>query len=294
MLQELATPRRDSFWQRLSRDHGGLAAATLLIFLLAVAFSAGPLSRVDPFHTSRQRLQAPSTGHLFGTDDLGRDQFARVLYGARTSLEVGLAVSLISTAIGILVGAVAGYAGGLLDDTLMRLTEFFQVVPRFFAALVVVAIFGPRITTIVLILGVTSWTVTARILRAEVLSVKRREFVAGAVALGASWPRVLGRHILPNALPPVIVTASLQVGGAILAEAGLAFLGVGDRKVVSWGSMLQSVQPFMRAAPWLAIAPGMGITLTVLAVNRLGDALNDALSPRGRRNTRGGTSAGME
>ncbi|MGI8550874.1 MAG: ABC transporter permease [Dehalococcoidia bacterium] len=275
-----AVRRTDSFGRRFSRDGGGLIAAVLLAFLLTISLLAGSLGRGDPFRTSRQRLQAPSASHLLGTDDLGRDQFTRILYGARTSLLVGLTVSLLSTTIGVVVGGVASYAGGLLDDGLMRITEFFQIVPRFFAALVVAAIFGARLATVILILGLTSWTVTARILRAEVLSIKQREFITAAAVLGADGTRLLWRHILPNALSPVIVTASLQVGGAILAEAGLAFLGIGDRTVVSWGSMLQAAQPFARAAPWLAIAPGLGITVTVLAVNRLGDALNDARSPR--------------
>ncbi len=283
MLEQAIVPSRDSFWHRFRRDGGGLAAVTLLLAVIAVALGAGVLSHADPFHTSRQRLLAPATGHLLGTDALGRDQLSRVLYGGRTSLEVGVAAALLATLVGLAVGAVAGYAGGWLDDLLMRITEFFQVVPRFFAALVVVAVFGSRISIIILVLGLTSWTVTARILRAEVLSIRGREFVTGAIVIGAGRRRVLLRHILPNALSPVIVAGSLQVGGAMLAEAGLAFLGVGDPRVVSWGSMLQEAQRFMRSQPWLAIAPGLAITLTVLAVNRFGDALNDALSPRRRR-----------
>jgi len=262
-----------------------MSSGVVLLLLLAIALSASQLSPRDPFRTSLQRLRSPSAAHALGTDDLGRDQLSRVLYGGRTSLEVGLAVALLATVIGIGVGAVASYTGGLVDDGLMRITELFQVVPRFFAALVVAAVFGGRTSTIILILGFTSWTVTARVLRAEVLSVKQREFVTAAASIGASGPRLLVRHILPNALSPVIVTGSLQVGSAILAEAGLSFLGIGDPRAVSLGSMLQAAQPFIRTAPWLAIAPGLAITVTVIAVNRLGDALNDALTPRGHAAT---------
>lgn len=278
MQQALAGWRRPRLLSRILRDRGGVLAALVLAVLLALALSANRLQRSDPFLTSAQRLAAPSAQHPLGTDDLGRDQLSRLLYGARTSLAVGGSVSLIAASIGVLVGALSGYAGGLLDDALMRLTEIFQVVPRFFVALVVAAILGARQTTIVLILGLTSWTVTARILRAEILSLKQREYVLAARVLGAGWVRVLLRQILPPALTPVLITASLEVGGAILAEAGLSFLGIGDRTVVSWGSMLQSAQAFALAAPWLAVAPGVAISVTVFAVNRLGDALNRALA----------------
>lgn len=281
-IEQAALPPRGAAWRRLVRDRGGVIAAVVLAALVVVAVGAGTLSPDDPFRTSTQRLQAPSRQHVLGTDDLGRDQLSRVLYGGRTSLRVGLSVALIATLIGVAVGGTASYAGGLVDDALMRLTELVQVVPRFFAALVLVAIVRPRVSTIVLVLGFTSWPIIARILRAEALSVKRREFVTAALATGVSGPRILVRHILPLALTPVIVAGSLEVGGAILAEAGLSFLGVGDPRAVSWGSMLQAVQPFMRSAPWLALAPGLAITLTVIAVNRFGEALNDLWAPRAR------------
>jgi peptide/nickel transport system permease protein len=282
MLQQVTLPVRDSFWRRFSHDRGGLAALTLLTVLIAGSLGAGALDRTDPFRTSRQRLSAPVAAHPLGTDALGRDQLSRLLHGGRTSLEVGVSVAILATLTGLAVGGVAGYTGGWIDDLMMRVTEFFQVVPRFFAALVIVAVFGSRISIIILILGLTSWTVTARIVRAEVLSVRAREFVAGAIVVGAGGTRVLIRHVLPNVISPVIVVGSIQVGSAVLAEAGLAFLGVGDPRVVSWGSMLQESQRFMRSQPWLAVEPGMAVTVAVLAVNRIGDALTDALSSRGR------------
>jgi peptide/nickel transport system permease protein len=178
------------------------------------------------------------------------------------------------------VGSLAGYFGRVTDDVLMRLTETIQVVPRFFLVLIVAALFGPSLTTVAILLGLTFWPATARLLRAQILSLRNRDFVVGARAIGVPELRILARHILPSAVAVVVVSTSLQVGSAMLVEAGLSFLGLGDRSVVSWGNMLNLAQPFIRVAWWTAVFPGLAITLTVMAANLVGDGLNAALDPR--------------
>lgn len=257
----------------------GLAvlAALLLVALLADRIAPG-----DPFATSREVFQPPSGQYFFGTDDLGRNLFRSTLHGARVSLVVGVVVAAVATAIGVCVGGVAGYTGGITDDLLMRLTELFQVVPRFFLALVVVALFGSRLGVLVLLLGLTSWPAAARLVRGQVLSLREREYVVAARAAGVSEMRILFRHVLPAALPPVVTQAALAVGGAILVEAGLSFLGLGDRNVISWGGLLNDAQQFVRRAWWLSVFPGLAITLTVVGTNLLADGLNEAGNPRSR------------
>lgn len=208
-----------------------------------------------------------------------------MIYGSRVSLLVGLLAAFTSGLLGTLVGGVSGYFGSLLDDGLMRLTELFQVVPRFFLALIVTALFGPNIVVITLLIGLTFWPITARLLRAQVLSVRARDYVLAARALGASDRRILLRHVLPNAISVVVVATTLQVGSAILVEAGLSFLGLGDRSVVSWGNILNGAQPMIRIAWWTAAFPGLAITLTVVAANLCGDGL-DALAAPDRPQTR--------
>lgn len=228
-------------------------------------------------HFARHR---PSLRHWFGTDDLGRDILSRVIYGGRVSLLVGVVVALTSALIAVVVGGVAGFFGRWLDDGLMRVTELTQVVPRFFLVILVAALFGNRAWLTALLLGLTFWPSTARLLRGQVLSLREREFVLAARALGATGVRVLWRHVMPHALPVVLVSASLQVGSAMLVEAGLSFLGLGDSSVVSWGAMLQAAQLFVRSAWWISVFPGMAILLTVLAANLVADGLQDATSPR--------------
>jgi peptide/nickel transport system permease protein len=218
-----------------------------------------------------------------GTDDLGRDVLSGVLYGTRTSLLLALIVSMLAGAIGIIVGSLAAWQGRRTDDALMRVTEFVQVVPRFFLAVIVIALFGPGLDRLILLLGLTSWPWIARVVRAEVLSLKQREFVEAARSLGAGHLRVLLREVLPNALPPVVVVVSLSAASVILIEAGLSFLGLGDPDVVSLGYLANNAQRFLRVAWWMAVFPGAAIALAVLGLNLLGDGLNDALNPRGGR-----------
>ncbi len=258
----------------------------LTAFFVLVALFADVLAPDSPFAFVGDPFQSPSGEFWFGTDDLGRSVYAGVVHGARTSLLVGLTVAGAALLLGSVVGGIAGMAGGWVDDLLMRLTELLQVLPRFFLALVVVALFGSSLVNLIVVLALTSWVFTARLARAGVLTVRQREYVLAARGLGASPAANLFGHILPNALAPVIVNASLQVGRAILIEAGLSFLGLGDPNVISWGFMLNNAQAFIRSAWWMAVFPGAAIALTVLGVNLAGDALNDYWDPRLRRDGR--------
>ena len=272
-----------SVWPRYRRQRPAVVGLGLLVGMALWALLAGIVAPGDPFRPAGAPLQAPSARHWFGTDDLGRDVFAGVVHGSRASLLVGLVAALTSGLVGTLVGSVAGFCGRLADDTLMRLAELVQVVPRFFLALIVAALFGPSIGVIALLLGLTFWPGTARLLRAQILSLRTRDFVLAARALGVPEQRILVRHVLPNATAVVVVSTSLQVGSAILVEAGLSFLGLGDRSVASWGNMLNLAQPLIRIAWWTAVFPGLAITLTVMAANLVGDGLNAALDPRRAR-----------
>lgn len=271
---------RRGFWPRFLAQPVAVVGLVILLALLLIALSAGLIAPTSPFALSEEVLLPPSSTHWLGTDDLGRDLFSEVVYGTRVALLVGFGSVLIATVIGVLIGAVAGYVGGWIDDVLMRVTELFQVMPRFFLALIVVALLGSSIWLVVLLLGLTYWTGTARLTRAQVLALRRREYVLAARSLGMRERRILWREILPNALPPVITQAALHVGGAILIEAGLAFLGLGDPNVVSWGGLLNDAQKFVRTAWWLSLFPGLAITLTVLALNVATDGLNEAWNRR--------------
>jgi peptide/nickel transport system permease protein len=268
------------FWLRFRRQPSAIIGTLLLVVLVSMALGANQLTSHDPFATSNDVLQPPSAAHLLGTDDLGRDLFSGVVHGARISLLVGLISAVTATVIGVTVGGLAGYAGGLVDDALMRFTELFQVIPRFFLALIVVAVLGSNVWLIVLLLGLTYWPGTARLLRSEVLTLRTRDYVIAARAMGMRESRILVRHVLPGALPPIITQTALHVGGAILIEAGLSFLGLGDRNVVSWGALLNDAQQFVRVAWWMSAFPGLAITLTVLSLNLIADGLNEAWDAR--------------
>ncbi len=251
-----------------------------------VAIAADLIAPSDPFAFVGQAFKSPSTDHWLGTDDLGRDVLSGVVHGARTSLIVGLVVAVSSLIIGTVIGAAAGFAGGWVDDVLMRLTELVQVMPRFFLALMVVALFGPGLPNLIVVLALTSWELIARVVRSAVLSVKEADFVVAARAVGAPAPRLLWTHILPNAIAPAVALAALQVGGAILIEAGLSFLGLGDPNRVSWGYMLNNAQPFVRRAWWLSVFPGAAVAMTLLGINLLSDALSDRVPARPPRRIR--------
>ena len=280
--QPVAAPvgRRPRLLVRSLRTPGGALGAGLSLLLVTVGLLAPLLAPTDPFAVDGPPLAAPSAGYPFGTDALGRDLLSGVIYGARTSLIVAAFVAAMVIVIGTTVGLSAGYFGGWVDDALMRITELFQVLPRFFLALVVIAFFGPGLDRLVLLLGVTSWPLLARVIRVEVLALRHREFVEAARVQGASRMRILLREILPNALPPGIALLGLVVAQVILIEASLGFLGLGDPNVTSWGTLASEAQRFLRVAWWLSLFPGLAILLAVLGLNLLGDAVTDALTGR--------------
>jgi peptide/nickel transport system permease protein len=270
------------FWRVLKHDKATTIGALVLIIFFAAAIFADQLAPFDPLKTSNETFQAPSQKFFFGTDDLGRDVFSGVIYGARTSILVGISVALMSGLIGVLVGAIAGYAGGVWDDLLMRITELFLIPPQFFLALVVAALFGSSLFNIILILTVANWTTMARLVRAEVLSLKERSFVEASRAMGARPARILFREILPNASPLIITKMVLMIGNVILIEAGLEFVGLGDANQISWGYMLHNGQHFIRDGWWIIAFPSLALAALVLSLNIVGDALNSALNPKTR------------
>ncbi len=263
--------------KRLMRAPSRLVGMAFIATLGLVALFADRIAPADPFDTTGPALSSPSGRHPMGTDNLGRDLATGIVHGTRTSLTVVIAVVAISAVVGITVGAVAGLRGGVLDLLLMRIGELVQVVPRFFLALLVIASFGPGIDRLIVLLGLTSWPLLARVVRIEVLALKQREFVAAAVATGASGPRVLVAHIVPNVLPVAVVLLTLLASRIILIEAGLAFLGLGDQDRVSWGALANNAQNFLQLAWWMALFPGLAIALAVFGLNLLGGSVNEAL-----------------
>jgi peptide/nickel transport system permease protein len=254
-----------------------VAAAGTWLALTLLAATCAPLLALDPYAGGPDALLPPfSSGHWLGTDDLGRDILAETLFGTRMSLTVGVTTALAGAVIGVAVGATAGWLGGLADAALMRLTELFQTLPRFVLALVVIALFGPGLLKVILVIGALAWPQTARVVRASVATLRAAPFVEAARVGGMPGAALVLWEILPNVAGPVVVLAALDVATAILLEAGLGFFGLGDPNLVSWGAMLNEAQQYLRSAWWMAVFPGVAIALTVLAFNRLGDALNAA------------------
>ncbi|MBA2757797.1 MAG: ABC transporter permease [Chloroflexi bacterium] len=275
---DLGVRRRRSWaWARTPSAVVGIA---LTAVVLALAALADVLAPGDPFAPVGPALSAPSSVHLIGTDDLGRDLLSGVIHGIRTSVFVALGVGLIAFPLGVVVGAVAGARGGVVDDVLMRLSEVWQVLPRFFLALMVVALFGPGLDRIVLVLGLTSWALLARIMRAEILSIREREFVDAARALGMSEARILRRHMLPHVMPAAIVFVALLLAQVCLVESSLGFLGLSDPNAISLGYLAAQAQRFLRVAWWMWFFPGVALITIVIGFNLVGDAINDRM--RGR------------
>ena len=272
---------RDILWKRLRENRMALVGAAIVLFMFLLALVA-PLVARDPGAIDiANRLQPPGGTFFLGTDDLGRDVFSRILYGARISLLVGFVAVGIATLIGIFLGAVSGFYGRWVDSTIMRFVDIMLCFPAFFLILAVIAFLEPSIWNIMIIIGLTSWMGVARLVRAEFLSLRERDFVQAAKALGASDGRVIFRHILPNALSPVLVSATLGVAGAILTESALSFLGIGVQPPTpSWGNMLIAGKQTLGTAWWLSVFPGMAILITVLGYNLLGEGIRDALDPR--------------
>jgi len=281
MEVRLLAKRVREFWRRFSKSRIAVISLSYLFFLVLVAIFAPYITRYAPREPSRDVLVPPNfQSHLFGTDDLGRDILSGVLYGSRISLTVGLAAAAVAMVIGTVVGAFSGFHGGWLDELLMRITEIVMAIPTFFFALAVCVLVGPSITNIVLIIGLLSWPSIARLVRAEFMTLKGREFVIAARAVGVSTFSLAFTEILPNAIPVAVINTVLQVTRAVILEASLSFLGMGDPNLMSWGYMLQNAQFYLVRAWWMAVFPGISITSTALAFNVCGDALNEALNPR--------------
>jgi len=276
-----------NFWRHFKKNRLGVGGLVIIVIVFIIAIFAPFLSLDDPGKTDVSlKLKSPSFEHYLGTDQLGRDVFSRMLYGSQISLSVGFVAVGISILIGILVGAMAGYKGGWVDSLLMRFVDIMLSFPSFFLILTVVAILRPNIYNVMIVIGITSWEGTARFVRAEFLSLRERDYVQAARALGVKDRRIIFRHILPNALAPVFVTASLGVASAILIEAGLSFLGFGVQPPApSWGNILTEGRTYIFDAWWLTVFPGLAILITVLSFNLFGEGLRDALDPRlrGRR-----------
>lgn len=277
-------PARE-FWRRLKTNRLALAGGILVAALFLVSWSAPYLSPHDPdFIDVMARLESPSRAHPLGTDSLGRDVLSRMLWGARISLKVGFVAVGIATLIGLVFGAVAGYYGGIIDSLIMRFVDLMLCFPAFFLILAVIAILEPSIWNVMIVIGVTGWMGVARLVRAEFLTLKSRDFVQAARAMGASDYRIIFRHILPNALAPVLVSATLGIAGAILTESALSFLGIGVQPPTpSWGNILTEGKDNISFAWWLSLFPGLAILITVLGYNLLGEGIRDSLDPRLKR-----------
>ena len=271
------------FVRRFARSRSGVLGVAILVVVVAVAALAPVLFPGSPFRRVDRPFSPPFGRQLLGTDVLGRDVAAGIAHGARTSLTIGVLATSAAVLVGTAIGGLAGYYGGRIDDLLMRTTEFFQTIPTFLFSILLVAILAPSVWSIVFAIAVVNWPTVARLVRGEFLAMRGREFVQACICLGMTDGRVIFRHILPNCLSPIIVTGSLIVATAILVESALSFLGLGDPNVMSWGFMIGAGRTFLRSAWWLCTIPGVAILLTVLAINLVGEGLNDALSPRLRR-----------
>jgi len=274
-----------AFWKAFRRNRlavigGGVVGCLALLAVLAPAIAPWDANRPD----IKRILEPPSSRHLLGTDQLGRDVLSRMLFGARVSLAVGFVSVGIAATIGILLGAVAGYHGGPVDGVIMRLVDLMLVFPRFFLLMAVLAFLKPSIWTIMAVIGLTGWMGVARLVRAEFLALKEREFVLWSQSVGASAFRIIWRHILPNAMAPVLVAMTLGIPAAILTESGLSFLGLGVQPPhATWGNILNEGKDAIELAWWLSVYPGIAILVTVLSYNLLGEGIRDALDPRLRQ-----------
>ncbi|MEQ9642134.1 MAG: ABC transporter permease [Alphaproteobacteria bacterium] len=271
-----------AFWRRYRRNRAALIGLAIVVVVVIMAFSAPWLFPHDPLRIVGPSELWPMQDARFplGTDSLGRDVAAGIFYGAGTTLLIGLVASLVATIIGVTIGALAGYYGGWWDDALMRFTEIFQTIPNLIFLLALVAVLGPTIENVVLGIGIISWTSIARLVRAEFMSLRDREFVLAGRAMGMSDLRLIATQILPNAIPPVIVLASLIVAGAVLFESALSFLGLSDPNIASWGRLIGEGRLLIRTSWYICAIPGVAILVTVLALNLIGDGLNDAFNPK--------------
>lgn len=270
---------RDIF-RRFARNIPAVFGLVILVLILAAAVFAPSIYPQGPFEMVGRPFLEPLTDYLLGTDQLGRDLGAGLLYGARVTLQIGLISTLIAIFLGLTIGGTAGYFGGWIDSLLMRITEIFQTIPFFLFAILLVAILKPTLGSVIFAIAVVSWPPMARLVRSEFLSIRNREFIQACVSMGMGHWQIILKHVLPNTLSPIIVTGSLMVASAILIESGLSFLGLTDPNVMSWGFIIGSGRSVLRTAWWVCAMPGIAILLTVMAINLVGEGLNDALNPR--------------
>ncbi|MDG1169733.1 MAG: ABC transporter permease [Sulfitobacter sp.] len=284
--QEQATARHPmaEAWEMFRRNHAAMVALAVLTLIILIAIFGPSIYPTDPFDMVWAPFSPPGAdGFLLGTDYLGRDLLAALIHGSRVSIVIGLAAAFMSVFIGVTVGALAGFYRGWVEEVLMRVTEFFQVLPTLLFSMVIVALFGASLPMITFAIGIVSWTAVARITRSEFLRIRELEYVTASRASGARNAKLMFQIILPNALPPIIVQAALMVGSAILFEAGLSFLGLTDPNVVSWGQVIGSNRQYILDASYTVTIPGVAIFVTVLAISLVGDGLNDALNPKLRQ-----------
>lgn len=275
-----------SFWQLYKRNRSAVFGMMILVTVFILAATAAIFFPDDPFKLIGKPMSGPGTnGFLLGSDTLGRDVASGIAHGARTSLLIASLATVVAVLIGGLLGGLAGYYGGWVDDILMRVTEMFQTIPSFVFAILIVAIMKPSIQSIILAIAVVSWPAVARLVRGEFISLRNREFIQACHTVGMGDFRIMFKEILPNCLSPIIVAGSLMVATAILIESGLSFLGLGDPNIISWGFQIGAGRTVLRSAWWVCTFPGVAILLTVLAINLVGEGLNDALNPRLRERT---------
>jgi peptide/nickel transport system permease protein len=272
-----------AFWRKFARNRAAVAALVVLVIILLTALFGPLVYPIDPFDMVGRPSVPPTARFPLGTDVSGRDILAGLIHGARVSLLIGMAASLVATLFGLLVGAIAGYYGRAIDTVLMRCTDFFLTIPSFILVIVIIAIFRPSVASVTIAIAAVSWPQVARLTRAEFIAHRDREYVLACRALGMSDLEIITRQILPNALPSVIVVSSLLVATAILTESGLSFLGLSDPNVISWGYMIGVGRTVLRVAWWMPAIPGIAILVTVLCINLVGEGLNDALNPRLQR-----------
>lgn len=284
----LAPPRRPSrimaFWRPFVKSGMGPIGLAILIFVALCAIFAPVIAPEGPFKLGGPRLAPPGTeGFPLGTDHLGRSMLAQLVFGARVSLTIGLVAALISLVVGVLVGSIAGYYGGFVDLLLSRITDMFLIIPAFFLIIVVVATIGSGIMYVTIVIGLTAWPTSARLMRSQAISLRDRTFVQALRALGESNPRILTRHVVPNGIQPLIANTTLDIAGAILIEAGLSFIGLGDPNKATWGRMIFDGRTSITVAWWASILPGIAIMFTVLGFYLVGDGISYVLSPRTRK-----------
>lgn len=268
------------FWMAYSSQKQAVAGLLILLLVVAVAFLAPYISPYDPNYLGDTLMEAPGRQHLLGTDGMGRDVFSMILHGTRVSLLVGVISALLSGMIGTLVGGISGFFGGTVDAVISEIIDIFLMLPTFFLILIIVAMFGSSMLNVMIVIGLTSWPGNARLMRAQALSLRERTFVIGAKVIGESRGSILFRYIIPNGIFPVIANTTMQVASAILTEAGLSFLGLGDPNVVSWGRLIYDGRAYLTSAWWISTFAGMAIVVTVMAFYLIGDGLNRVLNPK--------------